>query len=57
MAMLWLETDDLAAAARRFAECGVPVLTPSDGQSMTVSDPDGIVIEVWLAEDAPGIPV
>ena len=47
MAMLWIETDDLAAAARRFTEFGVQILQPSDGQFMMVADPDGIIIEVW----------
>ncbi len=50
MAMLWVETDDLAAAARRFAEFGVSVLEEGDGQWMMIADPDGIVIEVWQAE-------
>lgn len=49
MAMLWLETDDLAAVAERFAHFGVEVLQPADGQSMMLRDPDGIVIEVWQA--------
>lgn len=49
MAMLWLETADLAAVAERFAQFGVDVLQPADGQSMMVRDPDGIVIEVWQA--------
>jgi catechol 2,3-dioxygenase-like lactoylglutathione lyase family enzyme len=49
MAVLWVETDDLAIAARRFARFGVKVLKPPDGQSMTIADPDGIVIEVWQA--------
>jgi catechol 2,3-dioxygenase-like lactoylglutathione lyase family enzyme len=47
MAMLWLETNDLAAAERRFEEFHVTVLQPSDGQFMLITDPDGIVIEVW----------
>lgn len=49
MAMLWLETDDLEAAERRFVEFEVTVLQASDGQMMVITDPDGIVIEVWLA--------
>lgn len=53
MAMLWLETDDLPAAAERLAGMGVEVLQPFDGESMMVTDPDGIVIEIWQAE--PGI--
>jgi catechol 2,3-dioxygenase-like lactoylglutathione lyase family enzyme len=56
MAMLWLETDDLAGAAQRFAKFGVEVLNPSDGQFMMVTDPDGIVIEVWQSEpDGSGV--
>lgn len=52
MAMLWLETDNLAAAVSRFTEFGVRILQPSDGQFMMVSDPDGIIIEVWQSESA-----
>jgi predicted enzyme related to lactoylglutathione lyase len=50
MPILWLEVDDLEAAERRFAERGVEVIQPSDGQFMMVADPDGLVIEVWQAE-------
>jgi catechol 2,3-dioxygenase-like lactoylglutathione lyase family enzyme len=50
MPILWLEADDLEAAARRFARHDVEVVTPSDGQFMQVADPDGLVIEVWQAE-------
>lgn len=52
MAMLWLESDDLDVEAERFARLGVTVLNPFDGQSMTIADPDGIVIEVWQAQTA-----
>ena len=47
MAMLWLETDDLAAVAKRFDKFKINVLEPSNGDFMIVSDPDGIIIEVW----------
>ena len=50
MPILWLEVDDLNAAAERFARYGVRVISPSDGQFMQVADPDGLVIEVWQAE-------
>lgn len=50
MPILWLEADDLAAAAQRFARERVEVVTPSDGQFMQIADPDGLVIEVWQAE-------
>jgi catechol 2,3-dioxygenase-like lactoylglutathione lyase family enzyme len=49
MAMLWVETGDLAAATRRFAQFGVKVVNPSDGQSMIIADPDGVMIEIWQA--------
>jgi len=50
MLILWLETDDLTIAERRFFECGVTILQPSDGQFMMIEDPDGIIIEVWKSE-------
>jgi catechol 2,3-dioxygenase-like lactoylglutathione lyase family enzyme len=52
MPILWLEVDNLPAAAERFAQYGVRVITPGDGQYMQVADPDGLVIEVWQAEPA-----
>jgi catechol 2,3-dioxygenase-like lactoylglutathione lyase family enzyme len=50
MPILWLEVDDLEAAARMFAEHQVEVITPSDDQFMQIADPDGLVIEVWQGE-------
>jgi catechol-2,3-dioxygenase len=50
MPILWLEVDDLAAAAERFNRYGVEVVGPGDGQYLMVADPDGIVIEVWQSE-------
>jgi predicted enzyme related to lactoylglutathione lyase len=50
MPILWLEVDDLEAAAQQFARHGVEVITPSDGQFMQIADPDGLVIEVWETE-------
>jgi catechol 2,3-dioxygenase-like lactoylglutathione lyase family enzyme len=50
MPILWLEVDDLAAAAERFARHAVRVISPCDGQFMQVADPDGLVIEVWQAD-------
>jgi catechol 2,3-dioxygenase-like lactoylglutathione lyase family enzyme len=51
MPILWLEVDDLAAAAERFVRHKVEVVDPGDGQFMMVADPDGLIIEVWQAED------
>jgi catechol 2,3-dioxygenase-like lactoylglutathione lyase family enzyme len=45
MPILWLEVDDLAGAAKRFARHDVRVVSPSDGMFMMVADPDGLVIE------------
>jgi hypothetical protein len=50
MPILWLEVDDLAVAAERFARHGVRVVSPSDGMFMQVADPDGLVIEVCQME-------
>lgn len=50
MPILWLEVDDLNAAAQLFTEHSVEVIEPADGQSMQIADPDGPVIEVWQAE-------
>lgn len=53
MPILWLEVDDLEAAARRFADHRVEVIEESDGQFMMIADPDGLPIEVWQAEPGP----
>jgi catechol 2,3-dioxygenase-like lactoylglutathione lyase family enzyme len=50
MPVLWLEVDDLKTAADRFARYGVEIIEPSDGMSMMIADPDGLVIEVWQHE-------
>lgn len=57
MPILWLEVDDLDAAARRFARYEVEVIDPGDGQFLMVADPDGLVIEVWQAEATEGPPI
>jgi hypothetical protein len=54
MPMLWLEVDDLAEAAKRFAEFDVTVIQPSDGLFMMIADPDGLVIEVWKSDPQAG---
>ncbi len=54
MTMLWLEVDDLDAAARQFERLGFEVIDPGDGQFLQVADPDGLVIEVWQATDDGG---
>ena len=50
MSMLWLEVDDLKAAAQRFSQYDVAVIDQGDGQFMMVADPDGLIIEVWQAQ-------
>jgi O-acetyl-ADP-ribose deacetylase (regulator of RNase III)/catechol 2,3-dioxygenase-like lactoylglutathione lyase family enzyme len=50
MPVLWLEVDDLAAAARRFAEFEVDIVDEGDGEWMMIADPDRILIEVWQRE-------
>jgi catechol 2,3-dioxygenase-like lactoylglutathione lyase family enzyme len=50
MSMLWIEVDDLPAAAERFARYGVEVVEPDDGEHMMVADPDGLLIEVWRSQ-------
>lgn len=48
--MLYLEVDDLEAARRHFERHEVPVIVPSDGQMMIITDPEGLPIEVWRRE-------
>ena len=50
MPILWLEVDDLGAAAERFARYKVEVVEPGDGQFMQIADPDGLVIEVCQSQ-------
>lgn len=50
MPILWLEVEDLTAAADLFARSDVAVIDPGDGQFMQVADPDGLVIEVWQSQ-------
>jgi catechol 2,3-dioxygenase-like lactoylglutathione lyase family enzyme len=50
MPILWLEVDDLAAAAERFSQYGVTIIDPGDGQYLMLTDPDGLVIEVWQSQ-------
>lgn len=51
--MLWLETDDLNAAREHLVANGVPVIAWHDGESMIVTDPDGLLIEIWpVANDS-----
>jgi catechol 2,3-dioxygenase-like lactoylglutathione lyase family enzyme len=52
--MLWLETDDLGAAHRHLVENGVPVVEWHEGEFMIVTDPDGLLIEIWQAQPGPG---
>jgi hypothetical protein len=47
---LWVEVDDLAAAATEFAHQSVTILQLSDGAFMVIADPGDLVIEVWQRE-------
>lgn len=50
MPILWLEVDDLAAAAELFARSGLAV-TDYDVH-LQIIDPDGLLVEVWQAQEA-----
>jgi catechol 2,3-dioxygenase-like lactoylglutathione lyase family enzyme len=49
MPMLYLEADDLAAVRKYFRKNKIKILEDDD-VSVTISDPDGILIEVWEAD-------
>jgi catechol 2,3-dioxygenase-like lactoylglutathione lyase family enzyme len=49
-AMLWLEVDDLGAAHRHLVQNGVPVVDQHEGVCMYVTDPDGLLIEIWQSQ-------
>ncbi len=49
-AMLWLETDDLESAHRYLVQNGVPMIEWHEGEFAIVTDPDGLLIEIWQAE-------
>ena len=51
MPILWLEVSDLAEAAAHFARHDVPIVDEGDGQFMMIEDPDGLVIEIWQADE------
>ena len=50
MPILWLEVDDLQTAFRWLVQNSVRIVQAPDGQVMLISDPDGLLIEVWQAE-------
>jgi catechol 2,3-dioxygenase-like lactoylglutathione lyase family enzyme len=50
--MLWLEVADLAAARARFARHQVRVVEDHE-ESLVIADPDGLLIEVWEADESP----
>jgi catechol 2,3-dioxygenase-like lactoylglutathione lyase family enzyme len=47
--MLWLEVDDLGAARDHLAAHGVPVENYHEGECLYITDPDGLLVEVWQA--------
>jgi catechol 2,3-dioxygenase-like lactoylglutathione lyase family enzyme len=48
--MLWLEVDDLGAAHRHLIQQGVSVVELHESESMIVTDPDGVLIEIWQVQ-------
>ena len=55
MPMLWLEVDDIRLAHEHLRNAGTPILqAPDDDMLMLVTDPDGLVIEVWQQDDQDG---
>jgi catechol 2,3-dioxygenase-like lactoylglutathione lyase family enzyme len=50
MPMLWLSVDDLAAAHRHLVQNEVPIIEYQEGLFILVTDPDGMVIEVWQSD-------
>lgn len=51
MPILWLETPDLEAAHRHLVRHRVPVIEHDPGLFLTITDPDGLLIEVWQADE------
>jgi len=48
MPVLWLEVDDIGLAHAHFESTGTPIIqSPDDDMSMLITDPDGLVIEIW----------
>lgn len=50
--MLWLEVEDIHAAHSYLVQNEVPVKEWDETQSMIITDPDGVLIEVWQAQPA-----
>ncbi len=45
--MLWLNVPSLSWAAKWFQAHDVPIIEKNDSQRMLISDPDGLLIEIW----------
>ncbi len=51
MPILWLEVADLEAAHAHLVRRKVEVVEYHEGEWMMIADPDGLLIEVWQAEE------
>ena len=52
MPLLWLEVDDIKLAHEHLTNAGTPIIqAPDDDMLMLVSDPDGLVIEIWQKDN------
>ncbi len=52
MPVLWLEVDDIKLAHEYFKKAATPIIqAPDDDMFMLITDPDGLVIEIWQQED------
>ena len=52
MPILWLEVDDIEMAHDHLKNAGTTIIQPPDDEMfMLISDPDGLVIEIWQQED------
>lgn len=51
MVMLWLEVPRLSKVIERFQAHQVPIVDEGDGQFIIIADPDGLLIEIWEAEE------
>lgn len=53
MPILWLEVDDIHLAHEHLNNAGTPIIQPpDDDMSMLITDPDGLVIEIWQREES-----
>lgn len=56
MPILWVDVDDIRRAYEHLKDAGTPIIqAPDDDMFILVTDPDGLVIEIWQRDnDDPG---